>query len=105
MKSNYIKCTEGNLRVITAGETGKAVLLLSGAGLDNALLSWKHLIPELAPHYRVFAPDWPKQGKSTPWKGVADHDCLALALGKNGLADERYFTITVHKPQDSKVVA
>lgn len=76
MKSNYIKCTEGNLRVITAGETGKAVLLLSGAGLDNALLSWKHLIPKLSPHYRVFALDWPKQGKSTPWNGLADHDCL-----------------------------
>lgn len=76
MQSNYIKCTEGNLRVITAGETGKAVLLLSGAGLDNALLSWKHLISKLSPHYRVFALDWPKQGKSTPWNGLADHECL-----------------------------
>lgn len=75
-KSNYIKCTEGYLRVITAGETGKAVLLLSGGGLDNALLSWKHLMPALSKHYRVFAIDWPKQGKSSPWTGIADHQCL-----------------------------
>lgn len=66
MQSNYIRCDEGNLRVISAGEEGRAVVLLSGAGLDNALLSWKHLIPVLASSYRVFALDWPKQGKSTP---------------------------------------
>lgn len=76
MQSHYIKCQEGNLRVISAGETGPAVLLLSGAGLDNALLSWKHLIPALSPHYRVFALDWPKQGESTPWEGLADHASL-----------------------------
>jgi pimeloyl-ACP methyl ester carboxylesterase len=76
MRSNYIKCAEGDLRVITDGETGKAVVLLSGAGLDNALLSWKHLIPALSTHYRVFAMDWPKQGKSVPWNGLADHECL-----------------------------
>ncbi len=76
MQSNYIKCSEGNLRVITAGEAGKAVVLLSGAGLDNALLSWRHLIPVLASSYRVFALDWPKQGKSSPWNGLADQACL-----------------------------
>ncbi|MCL2069636.1 MAG: alpha/beta hydrolase [Treponema sp.] len=77
---HYIKCPEGNLRVITAGETGKAVLLLSGAGLDNALLSWKHLIPALSKQYRVFAIDWPKQGKSVPWTGVADQECLMKCI-------------------------
>ena len=76
MKSSFIKCEEGNLHVISSGETGKAVLLLSGAGLDNAMLSWKHLIPVLSEHYRVFALDWPKQGKSTPWNGLANHECL-----------------------------
>ncbi|MDR2602288.1 MAG: alpha/beta hydrolase [Spirochaetaceae bacterium] len=75
-KSEYIKCEEGVLRVITAGKTGKAVLLLSGGGLDNALLSWKHLIPALSKDYRVFAIDWPKQGGSSPWNGVAGHQCL-----------------------------
>jgi pimeloyl-ACP methyl ester carboxylesterase len=80
MKSNYIKCTEGNLRVISAGEAGKAVLLLSGAGLDNAFLSWKHLIAALSPRYRVFALDWAKQGKSTPWNGLADHKCLLKCI-------------------------
>ena len=76
MESNYINCSEGTLHVISEGETGKAVLLLSGAGLDNAFLSWKHLIPALSAHYRVFALDWPKQGKSSPWNGLADQNCL-----------------------------
>jgi len=76
MRSEYIKCAEGDLHVIVAGEKGKAVLLLSGAGVDNAHLSWKHLIPALSPYYRVFAIDWPKQGKSVPWNGLADHKYL-----------------------------
>ncbi len=76
MKSNFIELPEGRLHVITAGEQGDAVILLSGAGLDNALVSWRYLIPVLAEKYCVFALDWPKQGKSTPWKTIADHDCL-----------------------------
>ena len=80
MQNNYIKCNEGTLHVISEGETGKAVLLLSGAGLDNAYLSWKHLIPALSPYYRVFAIDWPKQGKSLPWNGLADQNCLLKCI-------------------------
>jgi len=76
MRNNYILCPEGVLHVVSEGEIGKAVLLLCGAGLDNAVLSWKYLIPALSSHYRVFAIDWPKQGKSSPWKGLADQDCL-----------------------------
>lgn len=75
-KSLFIERPEGRLRVIVAGEAGPPVLLLSGAGLDNALLSWKHLIPTLAPTHRVFALDWPKQGESRPWRGRADHAAL-----------------------------
>ena len=57
--SALVDCTEGRLRVITAGDSGPPVLLLSGAGTDSALLSWRHLIPELARSFRVFALDWP----------------------------------------------
>ena len=80
MKSNFIKTENGNLHVISAGESGNAVLLLSGAGMDNAILSWKRLIPVLAESYRVFAIDWPKQGKSSPWSGLADHDFLVKCV-------------------------
>ena len=57
MQSNYIKCPEGTLHVISEGEKGEAALLLCGARLDNAFLSWKHLIPALSAQYRVFAID------------------------------------------------
>jgi len=69
----YLGLPEGHLSVIVEGEQGSPVLLLSGGGVDSATLSWRHLIRDLADDHRVFAPDWPKQGKSTPWNGVADH--------------------------------
>lgn len=67
---------EGPLSVAVAGEAGPPVVLLSGAGQDNARLSWRHLMPALARDHRVFAPDWPKQGRSRPWRGTADHGVL-----------------------------
>lgn len=76
MQSTYIEHPEGRLHVIISGETGSPVLLLSGAGLDNALLSWKRMIPALATSHRVIALDWPKQGESWPWRGRANHQCL-----------------------------
>lgn len=33
-------------------------------------------IHALATEHRVFAPDWPKQGHSRPWNGLADHAAL-----------------------------
>lgn len=66
----------GRIHVQKAGTKGQPVILLSGAGLDNAHLSWAHLMPVLAGNHRVFAPDWPKQGLSCEWNGVADHKCL-----------------------------
>lgn len=71
---------EGRLQVIAAGDSGPPVLLLSGAGIDNALLSWRRLIPQLARTHRVFALDWPHQGGSRPWSGVADHPALLGVL-------------------------
>lgn len=75
---------EGSLRVITRGDSGSAVVLLSGAGNDNISLSWRRAIPVLSEKHRVFALDWPKQGGSTPWNGVADHqrmlECIDAVL-------------------------
>lgn len=90
-RSTFIDLPEGSLRVLSAGQSGSPVLLLSGAGLDNALLSWRHLIPALATQHRVFALDWPKQGASRPWRGPADHDvmlrCIGAVLDHFGLDD------------------
>lgn len=75
-----VELPEGPLSVLSAGERGSPVVLLGGGGLDNALLSWRHLIGDLATEHRVVAPDWPKQGRSRPWNGVADHAALVEAL-------------------------
>lgn len=77
---HVIERPEGRLHVHTAGDAGPPVLLLSGAGLDNALLSWRHLIPDLARDHRVIAPDWPKQGRSRPWNGRATHEVLLRTI-------------------------
>lgn len=79
-RSALIPQPEGALRVITRGERGTPVLLLSGAGNDNVSLSWRRAIPVLAEEHRVFALDWPKQGASTPWDGVADHERMLACI-------------------------
>ncbi|QGK72086.1 alpha/beta fold hydrolase [Allosaccharopolyspora coralli] len=88
-RSGFVECDEGRLRVLLAGERGSPVLLLSGAGVDNALLSWRHLIPALAERHRVFALDWPKQGASRPWRGHAGHErmlrCVTEVLDHFGV--------------------
>jgi|APHM01.1.fsa_nt_gi Predicted hydrolases or acyltransferases (alpha/beta hydrolase superfamily) len=43
---------------------GDPVVLLHGAGIDAAGVSWKHVIPELAETHRVIAPDLPGHGES-----------------------------------------
>ncbi|WP_017611703.1 alpha/beta fold hydrolase [Nocardiopsis salina] len=80
LQRTTLELPEGPLSVVTAGDRGTPVVLLGGGGLDNALLSWRHLMPDLATDHRVVAPDWPKQGRSRPWNGVADHACLVEAL-------------------------
>jgi pimeloyl-ACP methyl ester carboxylesterase len=78
--STFIDRPEGRLHVACAGSDGPSIILLSGAGVDNAALSWSHLIPALAPFFQVYALDWPKQGKSRPWNGLADHSALLSSI-------------------------
>jgi pimeloyl-ACP methyl ester carboxylesterase len=80
IEETFIECPEGRLYVLSAGDHGGPVLLLSGAGVDNAMLSWKHLIPVLAQQNRVLAMDWPKQGKSRPWDGHAGRDQMLRCI-------------------------
>ncbi|MGH3587932.1 MAG: alpha/beta hydrolase, partial [Pseudonocardia sp.] len=86
---HHLRQPEGTLQVGTAGAAGSPVVLLSGAGVDNAALSWRHLVPALADEHRVLTPDWPKQGGSRPWNGRADHDrmlrCITDVLDHFGL--------------------
>lgn len=49
-----------------AGTEGPTVVLLHGAGVDDADLSWRHTVETLAEEYQVYAPDWPGHGESDP---------------------------------------
>lgn len=47
-----------------AGTEGPPVVLLHGGGLDDATVSWRYVIDELADTHRVYAPNWPGYGES-----------------------------------------
>lgn len=47
-----------------AGTEGPPVVLLHGGGIDDADLSWRHAIDDLAADHQVYAPDWPGYGDS-----------------------------------------
>ncbi len=57
------------------GVARPAVLLVHGLG-DEAD-TWRHVIPDLAQHYRVLAPDLPGFGRSEPLAGRYSLDALA----------------------------
>ncbi|WP_017540616.1 alpha/beta fold hydrolase [Nocardiopsis halophila] len=79
----------GTVHYLESGDSGSPLVLLHGGGLDNAWLSWKHVLPVLAERHRVFAPDWPRHGRSRTWRGRADQrglqDCLEGLLDHWGL--------------------
>ena len=49
---------------LQAGDSGSPVVLIHGAGLDSALLSWAEVIGPLGASHQVFAPDLPGYGRS-----------------------------------------
>ncbi|MER7078561.1 Pimeloyl-ACP methyl ester carboxylesterase [Saccharopolyspora kobensis] len=68
-----VELAQGPLRVYQAGPEGApCVVLLHGAMLDTAELTWRHLMPVLARDRRVVAVDLPRHGGSRPWAGVLD---------------------------------
>ncbi len=69
MISKQVKSVKFNLRGInvncyTAGQSGSPIILLHGAGVDSADISWREIIWPLSKKHRVFAPDLPGYGKS-----------------------------------------
>lgn len=53
-----------NVACHVAGSGKETIVLLHGAGVDSAMLSWGEVIPLLAQRYRVIAPDLPGYGDS-----------------------------------------
>ncbi|GAB3025211.1 alpha/beta fold hydrolase [Natronobiforma cellulositropha] len=47
-----------------AGTDGPPVVLLHGGGVDDATLSWRYVLADLADDHRVYALDWPGYGDS-----------------------------------------
>jgi pimeloyl-ACP methyl ester carboxylesterase len=67
------------------GISGPPVILLHGGGTDSALLSWKLTFPALVDRYRVYLPNWPGYGQSTPLAG--DYATADLATALAGMLD------------------
>jgi pimeloyl-ACP methyl ester carboxylesterase len=64
VKTVKLKLNDVKVNCYTAGETGSPVILLHGAGVDSANISWGEVLGLLAKKHRVFAPDLPGYGKS-----------------------------------------
>lgn len=73
----------GHDRAYRIAGSGPAVLLLHGIGDSSA--AWERLIPELAAHYTVIAPDLLGHGESA--KPRADYSVAAYANGMRDLLD------------------
>src|SRR5690348_4074102 len=78
------------IHCLIAGAEGPAVMLLHGSAFDAAGISFGGVIPALAAHCRVFAPDLPGFGESDPmpdgWGFAEQSSFLAPLLAELGLA-------------------
>lgn len=79
---NTVDFVEGRIRYRVLGESGPAVVLLHGGGVDNGAWIWRWLAPELATDHRVYVPDHPKHGGSWPWRGRADQRAQERVLAR-----------------------
>lgn len=57
-RSRFIDVDGIRTHYLDAGDGPPLVLFHSGEFGGNAELSWEYLIPLLAPHFRIIAPDW-----------------------------------------------
>lgn len=64
MQEKQILTSLGQLQLYEMGSGSTTVLLLHGAGLDSAMLSWQEVMPLFATHCRVLALDLPGYGNS-----------------------------------------
>lgn len=76
-----LRLAGGPLSFYEAGPAdAPTVVLLHGAMLDTAPLTWRHLMPALAERWRVIAVDLPRHGLSRPWSGRVDQPRLEAVL-------------------------
>ncbi|MEM5817655.1 MAG: alpha/beta hydrolase, partial [Desulfitobacterium hafniense] len=53
-----------NIQCFDAGNGAATIVLLHGAGVDSAMMSWAEVMRILGENYRVIAPDLPGYGGS-----------------------------------------
>jgi len=73
---HYTDLSEVRMHYVTAGE-GYPVVLLHG--WPQTWFEWRHIIDQLAPHYRVIAPDL---------RGLGDTSCTASGYDKKTIAND-----------------
>lgn len=69
-----IKTSFGTIHIYKKGTGQKNVVLLHGAGCDNAMLSWREVIKCFNNDYTVFAPDLLGYGKSDKPAGLCGEE-------------------------------
>lgn len=66
-ESHFLEVNGLDIHYYVAGDpTAPTVILLHGGGIDSAKVAWRHLTPVLARTHRVYAPDLPGYGESSP---------------------------------------
>src|SRR5690606_25883692 len=64
LTNKWLKVQDFKTNCYVAGDSGQEILLIHGAGVDSAMLSWAEVIEPLAENYRVYAPDLPGYGQT-----------------------------------------
>lgn len=57
MKKQHILTSYGTIHLYSTGSGPKPLMLLHGAGCDNALLSWREVMAAFPDEYTIYAPD------------------------------------------------
>jgi pimeloyl-ACP methyl ester carboxylesterase len=64
IEKKHIRVNGVGITCYCAGDGNDTIVLLHGAGVDSAMLSWAEVIPLLSSRYQVIAPDLPGYGAS-----------------------------------------
>lgn len=116
--STIIKVNSVNVRCFFAGDGADTILLLHGAGVDSAMMSWAEVIKLLAPKYRVIAPDLPGYGGSDRIRGeysldfyteivegvITEFNCAPVILAGLSLGGGISINLALRTPEYIKIL-